>query len=98
LDLVAILEFADPPACEEYVFLASLKDESIKNANNLVFDKSPCYWFDWDKIPFKEMPEDDPLWYPEVLQGGKLMRGSFTFGDWKEKSLKSHWVKEVDKF
>jgi hypothetical protein len=97
LDLVAILEFTDPPACDEYVFVANLQEDEVKNTS-LQFENSPCFWFDFDKIPFHEMPLDDAIWYPQVLNEGKLIRGSFSFGSWEEKEIKNYWIKQVDGF
>eukprot|EP00471_Norrisiella_sphaerica_P010445 CAMPEP_0184495356 /NCGR_PEP_ID=MMETSP0113_2-20130426/31062_1 /TAXON_ID=91329 /ORGANISM="Norrisiella sphaerica, Strain BC52" /LENGTH=207 /DNA_ID=CAMNT_0026881513 /DNA_START=272 /DNA_END=895 /DNA_ORIENTATION=+ len=35
-------------------------------------------WHDIDSIPFDEMPADDRIWYPAVLEGD-CMRGTFVF-------------------
>ena len=37
-------------------------------------------WFDFDKIPYDKMWDDDILWMPRVLNGEKL-RGNFSFDE-----------------
>lgn len=94
VDLVAILEFSDSPAYDEYVYVVNL-NESSAEINDLSFDGNSCYWFQWDSIPFQQMPADDPLWYPKVLQEGLKVTGTFSFGSWNEKTLKSYRVNSV---
>lgn len=49
-------------------------------------------WFDIDKIPYREMWQDDEYWLPEVLAGRKLhTRFAFDKGD----NLLTHQVHEA---
>eukprot|EP00937_MAST-01D_sp_MAST-1D-sp2_P006391 g6391.t1 len=36
-------------------------------------------WVPLDSVPFDEMPEDDRYWYPDVLEHGALLCGTFEF-------------------
>lgn len=56
-------------------------------------DEMKPRWFRKDKLPFKKMWWDDPLWLPKVLED-KSLEASFLFDD-KDKVLESE-VKEVD--
>ncbi|KAJ6638103.1 hypothetical protein Bhyg_10836 [Pseudolycoriella hygida] len=94
VELVAILNFTDPPAYTEYVYMTYLSEDSDA-INDTVFDENPCHWFHWENIPFQEMPEDDHLWYPKVLEQGLKVTGSFTFGSWSEKTLKCYKIEEM---
>ena len=51
-------------------------------------------WFDFDKIPYSQMPADDAIWYPPFLDG-KLQRGEFHFAPGM-KTLLRHELHEVD--
>lgn len=93
IELVAILTFTDPPAYDEYVYIVHLSEDAADT--DVVFDGNPCEWFQWQKIPFENMPEDDHLWYSKVLQEGLKVTGSFTFGSWSETTLKSYDIKTV---
>lgn len=94
MELVAILNFTDAPAYHEYVYVVYLSEDAAGIAD-ITFQENPCEWFQWDEIPFQEMPEDDHLWYPKVLQEGLKVTGSFTFGSWSEKTLKSYHINTV---
>lgn len=100
IELVGLLGFDGPPDCSEYIYLGTLKDDGdeIINTKEVVqdLDSNPCYWFDWDKIPFNQMPNDDAIWYPEVLGGGKKIKGSFVFGGWSERTIKSYELSTVE--
>lgn len=50
-------------------------------------------WFRVNKIPYKEMWQDDEFWLPLVLSG-KVVRGTFNFDD--KDILISQEIKEVD--
>lgn len=93
-ELVAKLHFTDPPAYNEFVYTVYLNEDAL-GITDIVFDDNPCEWFDWDDIPFHAMPEDDRVWYPKVLQEGGKVTGSFTFGSWSEKTLKSYHIDTV---
>ncbi len=94
IELVAILHFNDPPAYTEYVYIVCLSDDAAQ-FKDITFDDNTCVWYSWDEIPFQEMPQDDHLWYPKVLQEGLKVTGSFTFGSWSEKTLKSYHIDSV---
>lgn len=94
IELVAKLTFTDPPAYNEYVYMVYLSEDAAW-ITDITFDRNLCQWFHWEEIPFHEMPEDDRLWYPKVLQGGLKVTGSFTFGSWSEKTLKSFHIDTV---
>jgi len=96
IELVAILNFTDPPAYTEYVYMVHLCADAA-NITDVAFDGNPCRWFRWDEIPFQEMPEDDHLWYPKVLEAGMKVTGSFTFGSWSETTLKSYHIDTVSR-
>ena len=57
-------------------------------------------WYAVDKLPFKNMPEDDEWWYPRVLpfdektdeKGGERLFGEFTFVG---EELTNHEVKSI---
>lgn len=66
VELVAILNFTDPPAYNEYIFMVHL-DENAAKIGDVAFNGNPCEWFSWEEIPFQQMPEDDHLWYPKVF-------------------------------
>ena len=51
-------------------------------------------WFALDAVPFSNMPEDDALWYPEVLSNEGLLRGRFEF---TEDGMVRHSIETVDK-
>lgn len=107
--LVGLLRFEDSPVYDEYIYLANLiapssnkidLNESSNQLQNyfrqdIMFGENTCYWFSWDRIPFQEMPADDELWYPKVLQLQKKVKGSFTFGGWSEKNIKSFELETV---
>ncbi|XP_037045989.1 uncharacterized protein LOC119081315 [Bradysia coprophila] len=94
IELTAILRFTDPPAYTEYVYIVYLNEDAVA-ITDVLFDDNPCEWFRWEDIPFEQMPEDDGLWYPKVLQEGLKVTGSFTFGSWSEKTLKAHHIDAV---
>lgn len=94
VELVAILNFADPPAYDEYVYIVCLS-ENASTIADVEFDGNPADWFRWEDIPFDEMPQDDHLWYPKVLEDGLKVTGSFTFGSIDEKTLKSYHIDTV---
>lgn len=48
-------------------------------------------WYDFDAVPYDEMPEDDIHWYPAFLSGSR-MRGEFAFGGVK---MVSHSLTEI---
>ncbi len=50
-------------------------------------------WFPISRLPYDQMWEDDPLWYPLLLQG-KYFTGQFSFRDTK---MLKHTLTEVDK-
>ena len=39
-----------------------------------------CEWYDFDKVPFERMWDDDKFWLPRVLDG-KNVKGIFHFGE-----------------
>lgn len=109
--LVGLLRFEDAPACDEYIYIAHLTasaanelgekcasgdGDSLNFHETVEFCEHPCFWFDWKEIPFREMPADDELWYPKVLWEKKKIKGSFTFGGWDEKEIKSYDLYTVD--
>lgn len=105
--LVGLLRFQDPPVYDEYIYLANLSVSSNNDGNDsdermeffrkgIEFGDNPCHWFGWDGIPFKAMPADDELWYPKVLQQQQKIKGSFTFGAWTEKTIKSFELQTVE--
>ena len=49
-------------------------------------------WYALDKLPFKDMPEDDEWWYPRVLEDQERLFGEFVFIG---SALQSHEVKSV---
>ena len=54
-------------------------------------------WYPLDKLPYKDMPEDDEWWYPRVLQNKECNKrerllGEFTF---QGSELDSHSVQSV---
>ena len=50
-------------------------------------------WIALDRVPYDQMPADDALWYPPVLlEGGDLLRGSFTF---RGQQLLEHHLERV---
>ena len=51
-------------------------------------------WFEFDKIPYSQMPADDAVWYPPFLNG-KLQRGKFHFTR-DIKTLLHYEIYEVD--
>lgn len=69
--------------------------EDAAGITDVAFAGNSCTWFRWEDIPFHEMPEDDHLWYPKVLEQGLKVTGSFTFGSWSEKALKSYHIDTV---
>ena len=50
-------------------------------------------WFSIDQIPYQQMWEDDPLWYPLLLQG-KYFVGNF---DFRDRTMLRHSLSEVDR-
>lgn len=107
--LVGLLRFEDSPVYDEYIYLANLIAPSNKIESNekgshlqnyfrqdIMFGENTCYWYSWDQIPYHEMPADDELWYPKVLQQQKKVKGSFTFGGWSEKNIKSFELETVE--
>ncbi|CAL8108927.1 unnamed protein product [Orchesella dallaii] len=102
LELVGLLNFDDPPACDEYIYKANLAisgSESIDTNHVIPFGEHSCFWYNWKEIPFQEMPADDPLWYPKVLWEEQKVKGTFTFGGWSEKTIKSyelHLVNQIE--
>ena len=42
-------------------------------------DEFSPVWFDIDRIPYDEMPEDDIIWYPRVLLNDETLTGTFRF-------------------
>mmetsp|Transcript_17050 Transcript_17050/g.27593 ORF Transcript_17050/g.27593 Transcript_17050/m.27593 type:complete len:283 (+) Transcript_17050:447-1295(+) len=74
-----LLEFSEfdelEPAVAEHVFVATLsspvEDSSLERGLS---------WHPLLSIPYKEMPEDDEVWYGQVLDRPKdLVRGGFVF-------------------
>ena len=62
---------------EETQFLLDLElsdDLKVKQQS----DEFTPIWFDLDEIPYDEMPEDDVIWYPRVLNG-ETLAGTFRF-------------------
>ncbi|CAE7593448.1 rnf111 [Symbiodinium natans] len=51
--------------------------ESFQLAPNDRFEQ--IGWFGQGEIPFDEMPEDDKVWYDQVLFHDAMLRGSFAF-------------------
>ncbi len=49
-------------------------------------------WFSLENIPFKEMWDDDPLWFPLVLAGKKI-EGEFVFEEGEK--VKEYNIKEI---
>ena len=57
-------------------------------------DEADPFWCDIDKIPFREMWEDDALWIPRTLEG-ELVKGVFIFdGD----RMVSKEIRKVEAF
>eukprot|EP00040_Diaphanoeca_grandis_P012008 m.292355 g.292355 ORF g.292355 m.292355 type:complete len:178 (-) comp229665_c0_seq1:18-551(-) len=40
---------------------------------------SPLGWIPFEHIPYFEMPEDDAIWYPQVLNSNAILEGEFKF-------------------
>ena len=80
LNKVGELEFRFPHQVEEgwdqlvHVFVVESWDGEPRESEEMGFD-----WYDFDKIPFEHMWDDDKHWLPKVLDGKKV-RGKFSFG------------------
>ena len=70
-----------------------LFDAGAAPALELQPERTPAFepmWFDFDDVPFDQMPEDDAVWYPSFLRGA-IMCGEFKFDGTR---LVSHNVTE----
>ena len=95
-ELRAILTFDGPPETLEYQYVGYVPEQCAQTLTNLIStDKCSFQWFSLNKIPFEEMPADDRLWYPGVLEGKKY-KGGFVFGGHAERTIKSYELNEVD--
>jgi len=79
LKKVGELSFVFPHSEEDWdqkahVFLVDPWIGKPRESEELGFE-----WFDFDKIPFDKMWDDDKYWFPLVLNGRKI-RGKFSFG------------------
>ena len=75
---------------EETQFLLDL-DDSFETKQ--IRDEFSPIWFDLDQIPYSEMPEDDLIWYPRVLNNDEILNGTFRFRGTK---LLDYNIEEVD--
>lgn len=75
----------------EHQFLLRLRPgEAFEPAATETF--APAGWFGPEDIPFDRMPEDDQLWYEQVLYKERRLRGSFAFEGTR---LAEHHLEEV---
>jgi 8-oxo-dGTP diphosphatase len=86
----AVLEMVEGDDCleeHEFVYSGSFSGEPRQTR------RSGFSWFALDGLPFGDMPQDDAVWYPEVLVNGRLLRGRFEF---TEKGLMDYSIQPVD--
>ena len=70
-------QFLDGYAIHVHVFVAKGHRGELCET-----DEVRAIWFERDDIPYEEMWEDDRLWLPHVLSGGRV-QGDFIFDDEK---------------
>jgi len=58
----------------ELVYVVDEREEIVPKETTYMIPE----WFDIDKIPYHQMPEDDAHWYPSILNES-YMRGIFQF-------------------
>lgn len=85
LDMV---EVDDGETTEEHEFVYTGAFTGTPKASR----QSAYAWFAIGAIPYADMPEDDAVWYPRVLEG-KLLKGRFEFG---ASGMTAHSVEAVD--
>ncbi|XP_021946558.1 uncharacterized protein LOC110844621 [Folsomia candida] len=100
LDLVALLSFPDPPAYDEYVFLGDVNAVSYYDSKEAGFPglvgDNRCIWCDLKNIPYAQMPADDALWYPKVLQDPPTkVIGNFRFRGPQMRHLDRYVMSEI---
>ena len=86
---VAILEFnfLDGSAIKTHVYITDKWEGEPAETEEMA-----PRWFKQNRLPFKDMWEDDKLWLPQVLRG-QLVVGQFGFDD--NNHMTSHQVRVV---
>mmetsp|Transcript_3842 Transcript_3842/g.8694 ORF Transcript_3842/g.8694 Transcript_3842/m.8694 type:complete len:313 (+) Transcript_3842:127-1065(+) len=78
----------------EHQLVLKLTSEEAQGLNLAPSESfEPIGWFERGSVPFKEMPEDDEVWYDSVVFDDKTIRGSFVFNGTK---LLEHQLEDVD--